>query len=114
MTAVAPPHGAPGGVARPHPGPQPRAEPIPLFSRHMLGATEAESDRIGDLQASPGVRLTTIIAVAPASADARAMAAVAPAVGRRSSGRSDEGASRRYVSRSVASEVVHSEDGGWE
>lgn len=48
-----------------------------------------------------GVPVTTMIAVAPASADAGAMAAVAPAAGRRCSRRSNEGASRSYVSRSV-------------
>jgi hypothetical protein len=46
MTALAPPrteHSATWDA--PHPRPQPRAESTSLFSRHMLGAIEAERDQ---------------------------------------------------------------------
>jgi hypothetical protein len=46
MTAVAPPRTEhPATWDAPHPGPQPRAESTPLFTRHMLGAIEAERDQ---------------------------------------------------------------------
>ena len=46
MTALASPRTEPPATwDTPHPGPRARAESTPLFTRHMLGAIEAERDQ---------------------------------------------------------------------
>jgi hypothetical protein len=46
MTALAPPRTEqPATWDAPHPGPRPRPESTPLFTRHMLGAIEVERDQ---------------------------------------------------------------------